>query len=106
MFANSKWIWKQGGAQADEHAEFFTHFSCTQADLKKGVRLYISADTDFCVYVNGALVDFGQYPDYPHYKTYEVICLTPFVQKQDKTSISGILDGWVCGMRKSARKKK
>ncbi len=80
-FKNANWIWQNANAQADEHAEFFTRFSCSKADIKKGVRLYISADTDFGVYVNGKLVDFGQYPDYPHYKTYEEIDLTPFVKE-------------------------
>ena len=80
-FQNAKWIWQNANAQSDEHAEFFTRFSCSKEDLQKGVRLYISADTDFGVYVNGKLADFGQYPDYPHYKTYEEIDLTPFVKE-------------------------
>ena len=62
IFKYSKWIWQNDRAQADEHTEFFTRFTCAQADINKGVCLYISADTDFGVYVNGVLVDFGQYP--------------------------------------------
>ena len=80
IFTNCKWIWQNNCLQADEHAEFIARFTCAQADKVNGVKLYISADTDFGVYVNGKLADFGQYPDYPHYKTYEEIDLTPFVQ--------------------------
>ena len=85
VFKNSKWIWQNNQPKADEHAEFFARFSCEQADVEKGVRLYISADSDFGVYVNGSLVDFGQYPDYPHYKTYEEIDLTSFVKQGENT---------------------
>ena len=85
VFQNAKWIWRNASAKADEHAEFFTRFFCTNGDIKKGVCLYISADTDFGVYVNGRLADFGQYPDFPHYKTYEKIDLTPYVKEGENT---------------------
>ena len=84
-FENCKWIWQNANAQADEHAEFFATFICAQADIEKGVNLYISADSDFGVYINGELVDFGQYPDYPHYKVYEKIDITPFVKAGENT---------------------
>lgn len=80
IFKGCKWIWQNNNAQADEHAEFIARFFCTQADIVKGVKLYISADSDFGVYLNGTLVDFGQYPDYPHFKTYEEIDLTPYAK--------------------------
>ena len=98
VFKNSKWIWQNATAQADEHAELLACFFCAQADIKNGVHLYISADSDFGVYVNGEMVDFGQYPDYPHYKTYEKIDLTPFV-KEGKNTLA--LQVWYYGENSS-----
>ena len=94
MFENCKWIWQNNCPKTDEHAEFITKFTCSQTDKDHGVKLYISADTDFGVYVNGKLVEFGQYPDYPHYKTYEELDLTPFVQAGENMLA---LQGWYYG---------
>ena len=73
----AKWIWENGTAQKDEHAEFFAPFFCKNSAQK--TVLYISADSDYGVFVNGKRVAFGQYPDYPHYKVYDKIDITEFV---------------------------
>ncbi|MBR6556567.1 MAG: hypothetical protein IKT60_03960, partial [Clostridia bacterium] len=54
----------------------------------------ISADTDYAVYLNGSLVAFGQYPDYPDRKIYDTVDLT------DKAKIgkNGLyIVGYHCG---------
>lgn len=73
----AKWIWKNGTSQKDEHVEFFAPFFCKNS-VQKTV-LYISADSDYGVFVNGKRVAFGQYPDYPHYKVYDKIDITEFL---------------------------
>ena len=80
MFENGKWIWVAENANPDEHAEFLTKFVYQKPRCKKKVTLYISADSDYVCYLNGELVDFGQYPDYPHYKVYDELDLTGKLQ--------------------------
>lgn len=62
------WIWENSDNQEDEYAEFKASFEANAGD---DVRIFISCDTDFVLFLNGAVVGFGQYPDYPHYKIYE-----------------------------------
>ena len=68
-FNNARWIWENGNAKSDEHAEFVAEFYYSKNDGK--VYLSISADSEYGVYFNGKFVEFGQYPDYPHYKVYD-----------------------------------
>ncbi len=71
--APSCWIWLQEGAQADQYAEFTDEFTAGEGD----VSIRISADTTYALYLNGDLVYAGQYADFPHYKIYDEIDLTP-----------------------------
>ena len=71
---NAKWIWENSAAAADEHAEFVCEFDYSAND--GDVTLSISADSDFGFYLNGKFFDFGQYPDYPHYKIYDSFDIT------------------------------
>lgn len=53
--------------------------------LKPGPRggpyvLNISADAQYIVYLNGRYVNGGQYADFPSYKVYDALDLTPFVR--------------------------
>ena len=71
---NAKWIWENANAAPDEHVEFYSEFDYGADDGK--VYLSISADSDFGIFLNGRLVQFGQYPDYPHYKIYDKFDIT------------------------------
>ena len=42
------------------------------------VTLRLSADSNYVLHINGKLVNFGQYPDYPFYKIYDEIDITPW----------------------------
>ncbi len=82
---DAKWIWAKKdaatwgteSAQADEYAEFLEivdHFG-------EHATLAISADSNYAVYINGALAAFGQYADYPHDKVYDVIDVSSYMRK-------------------------
>ncbi|MBP3369481.1 MAG: family 78 glycoside hydrolase catalytic domain [Clostridia bacterium] len=74
---SSKWIWENAESAPDEHTEFLARFNYDSADGR--VYLSISADSDFGIYLNGTLVNFGQYPDYPHYKVYDKFDVTDYL---------------------------
>ncbi len=74
MNEQSQWIWPVAEAAADSYGEFTDTF-CYEGGP---VELRISADSNYAVYLNGVWVDSGQYPDFPHYKVYDRLDVTPY----------------------------
>jgi hypothetical protein len=72
----SKWIWYRENAQPDEYADFKGTFTYSGGE----VFLEISADSNYCAYINGTLAAFGQYPDFPYRKFYDRVDVTEFVK--------------------------
>ena len=66
---NATPIWCNASAEPDEYAEFYTSF-CYDGGK---ATLTICADSDYAVYLNGALCSFGQYHDYPYDRVYDTI---------------------------------
>ncbi|MBO4217003.1 MAG: hypothetical protein J5940_03575, partial [Clostridia bacterium] len=77
-FKNAVWIWENGAPQSDEYAEFKGTFFATGG---KNRFLSVSVDSNYSLYINGVLADFGQYPDYPFYKVGDRVDITPFVKE-------------------------
>ena len=73
----AKWIWQNKGNNSDEYIKFYSEFDCEKTDGK----LLISCDSNYNAYLNGELIAFGQYADYPHYKVYDELDVTPFLRK-------------------------
>lgn len=71
-FNNANWIWWTKTPQPNEYGEFYTTFKATD----KPTTLLISADSNYAAYLNGKLVAFGQYADFPYDKVYDEIDLT------------------------------
>lgn len=78
MFRTKKaeWIWAQNAEGKDIYADFITSFEGIKG---KKTKLFVSADSDYNAYVNGELLSFTQYPDYPNDKVGDVIDLTPYL---------------------------
>ena len=71
MFDSAKFIWRTKNAQPDEFAEFRL-----ELDHDKGEKnLTITCGSDYNIFVNGELAFFGQYPDYPAHRFYDVLPL-------------------------------
>ena len=68
----AKAIWLNADGLTDEYADFYPSI-----EFKSGKKytLRIVCDTDRAVYLDGALVSFGQYADYPDTPVYEDIVL-------------------------------
>lgn len=75
-FEKSKWIWPVAEAKCDEYAEFL----CDVDFFGRGAELYVSSDSNYTVYVNGALAAFGQYADFPYSKVYDKIDLSRYMR--------------------------
>ena len=76
MFENAKWIWLAEGECADQYAEFVDVLSYGGTDAI----LRISVDSDYAVFLNGKYVASGQYGDFEHYKIYDEIDLSPWLE--------------------------
>lgn len=77
------WIWQNNNNNADEYVKFYDEFNCSN----NKITLKISCDSNYSVFLNGKLVAFGQYPDYPHYKVYDEIELDGVINGNNKLVI-------------------
>lgn len=74
----AKWIWQNNNNKNDEYVHFIDEF---MIETNSNIILHISCDTDYTVYVNGTLVSFGQYADYPCYKVYDSVDISNYTLK-------------------------
>ncbi len=70
---NAKWIWHDDYHIGNIYLNFYD--SVTAAVGKKYL-MYISADSNYALYIGGKFVESGQFADYPSYKVYDVIDIT------------------------------
>ncbi|MBR5448440.1 MAG: hypothetical protein IKV43_00490, partial [Clostridia bacterium] len=76
-FKNAEWIWATPTPECDEYAEF-----CEVIDFRgREASIFISADSNYVVYVNGSLAAFGQYADYPYDKVYDKRDISAFMRQ-------------------------
>jgi len=76
VFDSAKWIWSKERAEIDEYAEFYEEFSWNSGKAM----LHISVDGDYTLFINGKYASSGQYGDYEHYKIYDSIDVTSFLE--------------------------
>ena len=68
-FDGAKWIWlPQEGPMVNQYVNFRRAFTLDRAPA--GATAFISVDTDFVLYVNGAEAARGQFSDFPKRKTF------------------------------------
>lgn len=77
MNCSSKWIWKNGFEGNDLYCDFYDSFEYSGGEVK----LKISADSNYALYINGRFAESGQYADYPHYKIYDELDITKFCRE-------------------------
>lgn len=70
--APAEWLWPDGAFGPNETVEFA--FEIETAD-PAACRLYVSVNSHYALYVNGAFADCDQFPDYPCYKVYDELPL-------------------------------
>lgn len=93
MFEQATWIWGREVAETDCYCEFLVSREFKKTDV---VRLRISVDSNYAVYVNGDFADSGQYADFPHYKVYDELDLSKYIT--DGTNHIAII-AWYYGVQ-------
>jgi len=76
MFTKAKWIWLETESP-DTYADFIKDFNYSNGKAT----LRISADSNYAAYINGNLVGFGQYADFPENKIGDEIDVTDYVKE-------------------------
>ncbi len=79
----ARWIWTPGAFSVNQYAEFTATFPLEAAFAR--VRLFISADSHYAVWLNGKAIDASPFSDYPQKKTVDEADITAFVRAGDNT---------------------
>ena len=74
MFKKAQWIWYQKSGVPNSFGEFYGEFQSGNRGCLK-----ISCDGDYTLFINGRYVSSGQYGDFEHYKSVDIIDLTGFL---------------------------
>ena len=77
VFKYSSWIWPQNASGNDTHVEFLSNLEWNGG---KAI-CNLSCDSDYQLYVNGKFVQSNQYLSFDHYKAYDEIDVTPYLNK-------------------------
>ena len=76
-FKKAAWIWIDSQNEVDCYGEFYTSFYWNGNDTA----CRISCDGDYSLFINESYVASWQYSDYEHYKIYDTVDITPYLQK-------------------------
>ena len=82
VFKNAKWIWNKNAVETDCYCEFRFDLDIEKA---QNLKIRISCDSNYALYINGAFVESGQYADYPHYKVYDEFDITDSLKQGNNT---------------------
>ena len=74
-FADACWIWYTKDDAPDTYGDFSDRFHYSDGK----VICRISCDGDYTLWVNGIFVSSNQYGDFEHYKIYDSIDITAFL---------------------------
>ena len=81
---NAVWIWPaQKTSQPNQYVQFRQQFELPNVEADS--MLYISVDSNYTVWINGQLVGFGQYNDYPECKTYDSLPVAQYLREGSNT---------------------
>ena len=100
IFQKAQWIMAPCESQEiiDKYFEYRTTF---MAQTGAEALLYISASTQYVVYINGQFVDCGQYEGYEDYQVYDTLDISKYLQDGENELWIG---HYVCGEEFSTRR--
>lgn len=73
----AKWIWLND-EKKDQYGEFYSEFDVS---IKRTI-CRLSCDGDYTLFINGQYVASNQYGDFEHYKVYDEIDITQYLQER------------------------
>ena len=80
-FSKSKWIWCDKNCGENEYAEFIEQIIWEGSPL----RIRLSVCGDYTLFINGQYIASNQYGDFGHYKIYDEIDISEYMQQGENT---------------------
>ncbi len=81
---NAVWMWPaEKSGQPNQYVQFRQQFELPKVEADS--TLYISVDSNYTVWINGQLVSFGQYNDYPECKAYDSLPVAKYLKEGSNT---------------------
>lgn len=77
VFKNAKWIWNSFDFDENEYAEFYDKVEYNGGN----VALNISVCGDYTLFINGKFAGSNQYGDFEHYKVYDKLDITKYLNQ-------------------------
>lgn len=74
-----KWIWNSSAAEKNAYVNFIRDFKLSEVSAQ--VKLFICADTEYALWINGSFVACGQYRDYPNHLCYDTLPIEKYLIK-------------------------
>ena len=75
VFKNASWIWYEKNEKKDSYGDFKDTFNFSGEETF----INISCDGDYTLFINGHFVASNQYGDFEHYKIYDTINITEYL---------------------------
>lgn len=73
VFAGAEPIWLTGGGRADEYAEFAADITVPADAGDAEFEFFVAADSEYSLRLDGRIIGFGQYQDYPGRVVYDSV---------------------------------
>ena len=77
LLKNAKWIWYTDNPLPDSYGDFTDTINYSNGNVK----IHLSCDGDYTLYINNKFVNANQYGDFEHYKIYDTIDITDHLVK-------------------------
>ncbi len=88
----AKWIWRNGAGVKNEYVDFYRAFVVEAID--PNAELYISADSEYVLFLNGTFLGCCQYDDYPDKKVYDTYSVGSLLREgENKIEIYAFYQG-------------
>lgn len=81
LLGRSQWVWNNDCIQENVYVTFYESLYISKKAA--AYQIYISADSQYVLYINDRFVNCGQYADYPDYKAYDELDITAFLREGD-----------------------
>ena len=81
IFSKSEWIWCDKNYGENEYAEFMEKIHWERGCIK----LRLSVCGDYTLFINGQYVACNQYGDFEHYKIYDELDISEYMQQGENT---------------------
>lgn len=77
------WIWNSCAEKKNAYVNFFRDFEVN--DISEKAQIFICADSEYALWINGSFVSCGQYKDYPNHLCYDSLQIEKYLVKGKNT---------------------